>query len=132
MNTKIKQGAGRWTGALFFVQLGKVQLGIVQRSAARLEQGNELTTIKVEFFGVPRQRAGVAQIEIPCESSVSLAFVLLELESQLPELAAECFRDGRLSDGYIASLDGRQFVVDAALQVHPGQSLLIMSSDAGG
>jgi hypothetical protein len=92
----------------------------------------KLAPIKVEFFGIPRQRAGVAQLEIPCESSLSLASVLSQLESRFPDLAAECFRDGMLQEGYIASVDGRKFVASADLEVRSGQSLLIMSSDAGG
>ena len=93
---------------------------------------NTLDAIRVEFFGIPRQRAGVAQVDVPCDDSMSLNDLLAVLTRQFPDLAAECFRDGRIREGYIASLDGRQFVTDPSWDISSGESLLIMSSDAGG
>jgi hypothetical protein len=55
--------------------------------------------IRVEFFGVPRQRAGVAEaiLESPTPPA-TLGDALHALAVQFPQLAGECLSpDGRLS-----------------------------------
>jgi molybdopterin converting factor small subunit len=86
-------------------------------------------SVTVELFGIPRQRAGVAMTE--AEGS-RLDEVLLDLARRFPRLADECIADGRLQSGTMANLNGQRFVADPATVLKPGDSLLILSADAGG
>jgi hypothetical protein len=85
--------------------------------------------ITVEFYGVPRQRAGCAEITVP---PGGVAEVLLAVESQCPGLKGLTTRDGRLSPQYLVSLDGEEFVTDLRRLLKPGSRLLLLSADAGG
>lgn len=86
-------------------------------------------SVTFEFFGIPRQRAGRASIEI---EAATLGEGLRALGEQLPEFAAACLADGNLQNGYLASHNGRTFTRDPALELHPGDSILILSADPGG
>ena len=93
----------------------------------------ESMTIRVELYGIPRQRAGAELLHVATESTgASLAQILTELTRQSPDLAAACFDQGSLRCGYLASIDGETFVTDPQTVVLPGQSLLLLSADAGG
>jgi len=89
--------------------------------------------IQVEFFGVPRQRAGtdVTTVELDKDKAY-LSDVLLILADRFPELSETCFDGGRLRSGFVANVDGRRFVTDPHTPLSDGESLLIMSADAGG
>ncbi|MHB1037382.1 MAG: MoaD/ThiS family protein [Pirellulales bacterium] len=86
-------------------------------------------SVAVELFGVPRQRAGVAQTT--AEGS-RLGEVLAYLAAAFPELARTCFPQGRLAAGYLASVNGDRFVTDPATPVRAADRVLILSADAGG
>ena len=89
--------------------------------------------IKVEFYGIVRQRAGVSTAIVEFDSQTArLREVLDKLTAQYPKLDGQCIQDGRLLAGFTANLSGEQFVSDPNTQVPCGSSLLIMSSDAGG
>ena len=90
-------------------------------------------SVRVEFYGMARQRAGAAQCELDTAGGpLCLSQILRRLENQYPALVGVCLRDGQLCSGYIANLDGLQFVRDPATPVQPGQAVLILSADAGG
>jgi molybdopterin converting factor small subunit len=86
-------------------------------------------SVHVELFGIPRERAGIA--ETTAEGS-RLGEVLLDLARRYPRLGETCFEGGRLQAGYVVNLNGQRFVLDPATEVQPGDSLLILSADAGG
>ncbi len=86
-------------------------------------------SILVEFFGIPRQRSGVATTTA---SGNTLREVLADLATRFPALAATCLRESQLRPGYIANLNGRQFVADPDQPLQSGDALLILSADAGG
>lgn len=91
--------------------------------------------IVVEFFGIPRQRAGCPSRQLLVAGDrVSLSAVLCRLAEEVPELAGECLESGRLLPGTIANVDGQRFVEQAESEIIilPGQHLLLMSADAGG
>ena len=88
--------------------------------------------IRVEFFGIPRQRARVAEVTLPMMGQTQLRDVLNQLTRQFPDPEGECIRDGKLTEPYITSLDGNRFVRDADTPLTGSQSVLILSSDAGG
>jgi molybdopterin converting factor small subunit len=85
--------------------------------------------IRIEFFGIPRHRAGVAEIVV---EGATLGEALREARRRLPQLDEVCLADGRLSANFLASLNGRHFVSDPATPLADGDCLLILSSDAGG
>jgi molybdopterin converting factor small subunit len=90
-------------------------------------------SIRVEFFGIARQRAGVAELSLALKRpEVVLAEVLGALATRLPTLADEWITDGRLHESLTANLDGLRFVSDPTTVVRDGQCLLILSADAGG
>jgi hypothetical protein len=89
-------------------------------------------TISVEFFGLARQRAGIGQLQLDFPGArVSLREVLSELAARLPSFAA-CVHAGRLDTTLAANLDGNCFVIDPETTIEDGQSLLLLSADAGG
>lgn len=91
--------------------------------------------ITVEFFGIPRQRAGCALLEIAlpeCKESATLADILEILAEQLPDFARDCLIENRLKPGYIANISGQQFITDPKATIAEGESLLILSADVGG
>ena len=85
--------------------------------------------VTIELFGIPRQRAGVA--ETTAHGS-SLGEVLSDLESRFPGLASACIEEGRLRPGFVANVGGNRFIADPATKITEGDSLLILSADAGG
>lgn len=89
--------------------------------------------ILVEFFGIPRIRAGVDKLSVlDGQSSASLVDVLREVGEQLPEFAACCLLENRLRDEYVASINGECFVRNDQATVLSDQSVLLLSADAGG
>ena len=49
-----------------------------------------------------------------------------------PPVAEICLDGDRLKPGYLASINGRVFVTDAATRLQDGDSVLILSADVGG
>jgi molybdopterin converting factor small subunit len=89
--------------------------------------------LSVEFYGIARQRAGVDRLEVALpDRDATLAAVLRSIGEKLPEFAAHCLDRGRLHPSLSANLDGERFVTDPETFVRDGQSLLILSADAGG
>ncbi|OGR09821.1 MAG: hypothetical protein A3K53_00085 [Deltaproteobacteria bacterium RIFOXYB2_FULL_66_7] len=86
-------------------------------------------SVHVELFGIPQRCAGG---DCVAAEGARLGEVLLDLARQFPELAAQCLDRGRLRPGYLASLNGGPFVTDPAAPICPGDSVLILSADAGG
>ncbi|GIW80160.1 MAG: hypothetical protein KatS3mg105_1967 [Gemmatales bacterium] len=83
----------------------------------------------VEFFGIPRQRAGQEQYVVDARS---LFEAVHAVETRFPGLAGFLIRDGRLSPYVLASLNGERFISDSATELRPGDHLLLLSADAGG
>jgi len=90
-------------------------------------------TVQVELFGIPRRRAGVPRVVVPLNSeAVRLGDILLDVARQFPTFAEECLVGDHVRAGIAVNLDGNQFVTDPETLISSGQSLLIMSADAGG
>jgi molybdopterin converting factor small subunit len=82
----------------------------------------------VEFLGVPRQRAGVSELEIQADTLGQLLGTLVE---RIPSLG-EFIDVDRLHSSFIANLNGDQFVSDPATRLGANDCVLILSADAGG
>ena len=85
--------------------------------------------VTVELFGIPRARAGVA---CTVANGSTLGDVFLDLAKRFPVLGEACMHGRFLKAGYTANLRGQQFVTDPAIQLNEGDSILLLSLDAGG
>ena len=85
--------------------------------------------VRVEFYGLARQRAGTASIDV---DATTVGSALRRAAEQVPSFAAACIEGGRLAAGYLANVNGRAFTSDALFPVSDGDVVLILSADAGG
>jgi hypothetical protein len=90
---------------------------------------DEAALVTVEFFGIPRQRAGRAELRLPART---VAELLEGVERACPGLAGLRQADGRLAPHYLLSRDGEQFVSEVHQEVRPGERWLLLSADVGG
>ena len=82
----------------------------------------------VEFLGVPRDRAGIAEIDVEAET---LGRLLGTLAARMPGLA-ELIAVDRLHPSLAASLNGDRFISDPETPLRNEDCVLILSADAGG
>ena len=82
----------------------------------------------VELLGVPRERAGVAELELEADT---LGQLLVALGVRFPALG-ELITADRLQPSVVANLNGDRFVSDPGTQLRKGDSVLILSADVGG
>jgi len=82
----------------------------------------------VEFLGIPRERAGISELEV---DAATLGQLLGTLVKRCPALSALMTADG-LHPSIVANLNGDAFVSDLATPLAEGDHLLILSADAGG
>jgi molybdopterin converting factor small subunit len=82
----------------------------------------------VEFFGVPRERAGIAEIDVEADT---LGRLLATLAARMPDLA-DLIAVDRLHPSLAASLNGDRFISDPETPLSDEDCVLILSADAGG
>jgi molybdopterin converting factor small subunit len=85
--------------------------------------------IAVEFYGVPRLRAGTGLLHLEA-STVGQA--MNELGRVCPALAQSVLRPDLLHTIFKLSLNGERFVSDPETPLADGDVLLLLSADAGG
>jgi molybdopterin converting factor small subunit len=88
--------------------------------------GNSI--MRVEFLGIPRERVGVAELELDADT---LGQLLIVLERRFPSLGT-LVDAGRLHPSFLASLNGDTFVSDPRTRLSTSDCVLILSADAGG
>jgi molybdopterin converting factor small subunit len=84
--------------------------------------------MRVEFLGLPRERAGVAELELQAET---LGQLLTALVIRFPALG-ELIAADRLRSSFVANLNGDRFVSDPQTLLDDDDCVLILSADAGG
>jgi molybdopterin converting factor small subunit len=84
--------------------------------------------MRVELLGVPRERAGIAELEMQADT---LGQLLAALALRFPSLG-ELISAGQLKPSVVANLNGDQFVSDPGTQLGKDDCVLILSADAGG
>jgi molybdopterin converting factor small subunit len=84
--------------------------------------------MRVEFLGVPRERAGVVEVELQADT---LGQLLTTLAVRFPALR-ELIAADRLRPSFVANLNGDLFVSDPGTPLHNDDCVLILSADAGG
>ena len=82
----------------------------------------------VEFLGIPRERAGIAELDVHADT---LGRLLGTLAVQMPGLA-ELIAVDRLHPSLVASLNGDRFISDPRTPLGDDDCVLILSADAGG
>lgn len=82
----------------------------------------------VEFLGIPRERAGVGELELEART---LGDVLALLAARFPRFG-DLVSDGRLHPSIAANLNADEFVSDPHTPLTDDDRLLILSADAGG
>jgi molybdopterin converting factor small subunit len=82
----------------------------------------------VEFLGVSRERAGVAELAVDADT---LGRLLGALAVQVPSLA-ELIVDDRLHPSLAANLNGERFISDPQTPLGDADRVLILSADVGG
>lgn len=85
--------------------------------------------VRVEFFGIPRLRAGRAEL---CVEADTVGGLLAAVERACPALAGLQRPDGRPAAHYLLSLDGRRFLSDPVQSLQSGDCVLLLSADMGG
>ncbi len=89
----------------------------------------EAGTVTVELFGIPRQRAGCAELAV---AAGTVRDLLAGIARACPALSGLTRADGRLSPHYLLSLDGQRFLQEPDEPLRPGDRVLLLSADAGG
>jgi molybdopterin converting factor small subunit len=90
-------------------------------------EGQPMPRVVVEFFGIPRQRAGVPELAV--EAATAGDALQAVAGRGLPDALTA---DGRLSPHYLLSVNGERFVTNLGERLPPGTRLLLLSADAGG
>lgn len=86
-------------------------------------------TIRLEFYGIVRSRAGTAALNV---SATTLREALQQAVARCPALAEVCTLDGRLRQGFLVNLNGCRFVREEQTPLSEGDVVLLLSADAGG
>jgi molybdopterin converting factor small subunit len=84
--------------------------------------------MRVELLGIPRERAGVAELELRADT---LGQLLSALADRFPSLG-ELITADRLRPSVVANLNGDKFVSDPRTRLSEDDCVLILSADAGG
>jgi molybdopterin-guanine dinucleotide biosynthesis protein A len=88
----------------------------------------------VELFGVARLLARTREVSLSLPAGATIADAFAALAEELPALVGQVISPDRtrLVDGYACNVNGLAFVRSAADAVNPGDSIVILSADAGG
>ena len=85
--------------------------------------------VTIEFYGLPRQRAGRAELTIAARTVLD---ALGAARAACPNLTGLLTPDDRLNPHFLVSLNGERFVTDLSEILPPGARLLLLGTDAGG
>ena len=82
----------------------------------------------VEFLGIPRERAGISELEIDADT---LGDLLTTLVQRVPALS-ELVTPRGLHPSIAANLNGDEFICDLRTKLTRDDRLLLLSADVGG
>lgn len=88
-----------------------------------------MPVIQVEFYGVPRLKAGISSIQVEADT---VAELLDQLKKNVPSFADACIKDDQLASDYLLNINGKSFTRDVSTQLLAGDHVLILSADVGG
>jgi molybdopterin synthase sulfur carrier subunit len=84
--------------------------------------------ITVEFFGIPRLRAGRADLKVTARTLGELLAAVRIACPQLSDVISNC----HLAPHYLVSLNGAEFITKPGQALNAGDRVLLLSADAGG
>jgi molybdopterin converting factor small subunit len=85
--------------------------------------------VTVEFYGMPRQRAGRAELNVQADTMAELLDAVVKA---CPGLTGLVQKDGRLAPQYLLSMNGERFVDRGPESLTTGARVVLLSADAGG
>jgi len=88
----------------------------------------------VELYGMARLLAKTAKVALVLPPQAVLSSVFVALAEELPVLIGPVIAAERnkLTSGYACNINGLDFVRDPGFRINPGDSIIIISNDAGG
>jgi molybdopterin-guanine dinucleotide biosynthesis protein A/molybdopterin converting factor small subunit len=88
----------------------------------------------VELFGAARLLAKTKEVSLALPAEATFSDVFSALAEKLPVLVGRVISPDatRLVDGYACNVNGLEFVRTATARVHTGDTIVILSADAGG
>jgi molybdopterin-guanine dinucleotide biosynthesis protein A len=91
-------------------------------------------SVTVELFGVARLLAKTRSIALPLPVDASLAGVVAALAEKLPVLVGRVIdpAGAALVNGYACNINGLNFIRNPSAKVNAGDTIFILSADAGG
>src|SRR5437870_2408650 len=89
--------------------------------------GRKMRSVTIEFYGIPRQRAGRADITV---NAATIEEALFAVQHECPGLDG-LVHEGQLNPHYLLSINGRAFTTDLRQSIS-AERLLLLSADAGG
>ena len=98
----------------------------------------DVLEIKVELFGTPRLLTGRKEVALRLPRRVARATLIQVLAEACPQLVGTALLEDRsdLQEGFVFNHNGLAFLSDGDeagdLELKPGDSLLLLSSQAGG
>ena len=93
-----------------------------------------VTHVRVELFGIPRIVAGMREVGLAIEAPADRRALLHSLGQACPSLAGKVILADAsdLQDGYVFNLNGTAFLEGEMPRLREGDSLLLLSNQAGG
>ena len=90
--------------------------------------------VRVELFGTPRIHAGATAVELAVPYPANRTRLVATLADRCPALLGHGLKEDLtdLEDGYVFNLNGLAFVGEGDFSLANGDSLLLLSSQAGG
>ena len=90
--------------------------------------------IRVELFGLLRIITGRREMDVSLPANAGHTELMVALAEACPVLVGRAIRPdlSALEDGYVFNLNGVAFLGDGDLDLKPGDTLLLLSNQAGG
>ncbi|MCA9044565.1 MAG: MoaD/ThiS family protein [Planctomycetaceae bacterium] len=88
-----------------------------------------MSQVTVEFFGIPRERAGTSSVAIRAKT---LGHVVELLAARFPEFASHCFDGNGISTHCLVAVNAVHFTRDLNWKLAPGDTVQFLSADVGG
>jgi molybdopterin-guanine dinucleotide biosynthesis protein A len=106
----------------------------LKRWSPLAQRGAHSIHCTVELFGVAQLLARTRDVSLALPAGATISDAFAALAEKLPALVGHVISPDRtrLVDGYACNVNGLAFVRSAAAAVNPGDSIVILSADAGG
>lgn len=117
-----------------FAQAGRT-IRYTRKGGTGMADGNAaLVSIQVELYGLAQMACNRRQVCIDVPYEAAMTDIVTALVHACPALRGPVIRDdlSGLHESYVLNLNGLAFIARDRLQLQPGDTLLLFSSQAGG